>query len=321
MSGLPRAPLFSSVVAMTVIEVTNLMKRYGDRTAVHDVSFSVAEGEIFGIVGRNGVGKTTTVECVSGLRRPDGGTVSVLGLDPQRDRAELCRRLGVQLQDAALQDRITVREALTLFASFYDTPARPDQLMDELGIADQAGTAFAKLSGGQKQRLSIALALVGNPRIAILDELTTGLDPQARRDAWQLIEQIRDRGITILLVTHFMDEAQRLCDRIAVIHDGRVTGLDTPAGLIAQATRGQLLRFRTEAPLDEQSLTALPAVHSVERVVSAERPGAELLVRGDADMLHIVLAELARLQIVPAELRVEQAGLEDAFIALTGDLA
>jgi ABC-2 type transport system ATP-binding protein len=220
---------------MTVIEVTNLRKRYRDQVAVADVSFSVREGEIFGIVGPNGAGKTTTVECIEGLRAPDGGAVRVLGLDPRRDRAAVRQRLGIQLQESQLPDRIKVWEALDLYRAFYPDPADPTTLMAELGLTEKRNTAYAKLSGGQKQRLSIALALVGNPSVAILDELTTGLDPQARRDTWQLIRQIRDRGVTVVLVTHFMDEAERLCDRLAVLAAGRVVTVDTPANLIAAA--------------------------------------------------------------------------------------
>jgi len=220
---------------MNVIEVVNLRKRYGDQLAVADVSFRVREGEIFGIAGPNGAGKTTTVECLEGLRKPDAGFVQVLGLDPQRDGARLRRLVGIQLQQSQLPDRLRVGEALKLYSSFYPRPADWQQLMADVGLADKRNTAFAKLSGGQKQRLSIALALVGNPRIAILDELTTGLDPQARRDTWSLIRAVRDRGVTVVLVTHFMDEAERLCDRLAVIDAGRVVALDTPAALIAAA--------------------------------------------------------------------------------------
>ena len=215
---------------MNVIEVTDLRKRYGDRAAVDGVSFSVEEGEIFGILGPNGAGKTTTVESIAGLRTPDAGTIRVLGLDPRRDRERLRTLVGVQLQESELPDRMTVREALDLFASFYAEPADPRELIDDLGLADKRDTAYRNLSGGQKQRLSIALALVGRPRIAILDELSTGLDPQARRETWQLIESIRDRGVTVLLVTHLMEEAERLADRVAVFGEGRVIALDTPAG-------------------------------------------------------------------------------------------
>jgi ABC-2 type transport system ATP-binding protein len=220
-------------LGMAVIEVNGLIKRYGDRTVVNGVSFTVAEGEIFGILGENGAGKTTTVECISGLRTPDAGAITVLGLDAQRDREKLRALIGVQLQESQLQDRLRVGEALQLYSSFYADPADWRELLAAVGLTEQVNMPYAKLSGGQKQRLSIALALIGNPRVAILDELTTGLDPRARREIWQLIRAIRDRGVTVLLVTHFMDEAERLCDRLAVLVDGGLAALDTPAGLVA----------------------------------------------------------------------------------------
>ena len=220
---------------MPLIEVTDLRKRYGTRVAVDGVSFTVDRGEIFGILGTNGAGKTTTVECLQGLRRADGGTISVLGLDPATDRAALTRRVGVQLQESALPAKLRVREALELFASFYPDPADVDDLLDRLDLRDHARSCFGKLSGGQKQRLSIALALVGNPELAILDELTTGLDPHARRETWRLVEGVRAAGVTVLLVTHFMDEAERLCDRVAVFDAGRVVATGTPAELRAAA--------------------------------------------------------------------------------------
>lgn len=224
---------------MPVIEVENLRKRYGETRAVDDVSFAVERGEIFGILGPNGAGKTTTVECIEALREPDSGAISVLGLDPRRDRTELRARLGAQLQQSALPEKLRVAEALELYSSFYPEPADWEKLLDELGLASKRGTAYGKLSGGQKQRLSIALALVGAPEIAVLDELTTGLDPQARRDTWRLIERVRDRGVTIVLVTHLMEEAERLCDRLAVIDAGRVVAVDSPAGLVSSVAPDQ----------------------------------------------------------------------------------
>ncbi|MEV6813820.1 ABC transporter ATP-binding protein [Micromonospora sp. NPDC051296] len=297
---------------MPVIEVTNLHKRYGETVAVDDVSFTVAAGEIFGVLGPNGAGKTTTVECVAGLRVPDGGGVSVLGLDPRRDATRLRQLVGVQLQESQLPDRLRVAEALELYASFYRDPADPARLIDELGLAEKRNTPYDKLSGGQKQRLSIALALVGNPKIAILDELTTGLDPQARRDTWSLIERVRDRGVTIVLVTHFMEEAERLCDRVAVINQGRVAALDSPAGLVTSVTPEQRIRFRPSAPVDDRLFTDLPQVSSVTR------NGSQVVVAGTGDVLHAVTSVLARNQIIVAELRLEQATLDDAFVELTG---
>jgi ABC-2 type transport system ATP-binding protein len=296
---------------MTVIEVSNLQKRYGPTVAVRDVSFAVEQGEIFGILGPNGAGKTTTVECIAGLRTPDSGTITVLGRPP-RDR-RLRSLVGVQLQESLLQEKMTVREALELYSALYPDPADWSVLAGELGLTDKLRTRYAKLSGGQKQRLSIALALIGNPRIAILDELTTGLDPQARRDTWDLIESIRDKGVTVLLVTHFMAEAERLCDRLAVIDGGRVVALDTHAGLIAAIATEQRIRFRPSQPLDLALLTGLPEVSDVRR------RGTQLEVIGTGNLLHAVTSVLATHQIVAADLRVEQASLDDAFVRLTGN--
>jgi ABC-2 type transport system ATP-binding protein len=295
-----------------VIEVQHLHKSYGDTVAVDDVSLTVADGEVFGILGPNGAGKTTTVESIEGLRTPDRGAISVLGLDPRRDRAELTQRLGVQLQDSELPDRLRVAEALELYSSFYRAPADWRGLMDVLGLARRSKTMFGQLSGGQKQRLSIALALVGNPQVVVLDELTTGLDPQARRDTWALIEGVRDRGVTILLVTHFMEEAERLCDRVALIDAGRVVAMDTPAGLAGRVQADQRIQFLPSVPLDDALLTSLPDVTSVTR------RGDVVVVTGNSNALNAVTSVLARHQIVAQQLRVDQASLEDAFIALTG---
>ena len=297
---------------MPVIEVDNLVKRYDDVPVVDGVSFTVEKGEIFAILGPNGAGKTTTVESIAGLRQPDEGRISVLGLDPQRDAAEMRERLGVQLQESSLPDRIKVWEALDLYSSFYREPADWPVLLDQLGLTEKRETTFAKLSGGQKQRLSIALALVGNPEIAILDELTTGLDPQARRDTWALVEQQRDRGVTIVLVTHFMEEAERLADRVALIDSGKLVALDTPAGLVSRADDEQRIRFRPSAPIDESELAALPEITGLSRV------GEQVVVTGVGNVLHSVTAYLARNQVIAYELRVEQVTLDDAFVALTG---
>jgi ABC-2 type transport system ATP-binding protein len=295
-----------------VIEVQHLHKNYGETVAVDDVSFTVEEGEIFGILGPNGAGKTTTVECIEGLRTADRGEISVLGLDPLRDRAELTQRLGVQLQDSQLPDKLRVTEALDLYSSFYRTPADWRALMDTLGLTEKSKTPFKKLSGGQKQRLSIALALVGSPQVAVLDELTTGLDPQARRDTWDLIEGVRARGVTIVLVTHFMEEAERLCDRVALIDTGRIVALDTPAALAERVETHQRIQFRPSAPLDDRLLSSLPDVTSVIR------RGDVVTVTGNSNALNAITSVLARNQIQARQLRVEQANLEDAFLALTG---
>ncbi|MGA4955836.1 ABC transporter ATP-binding protein [Streptomyces lavendulocolor] len=295
-----------------MITVNGLRKAYGGRVAVADVSFAVAEGEIFGILGPNGAGKTTTVECVEGLRTPDAGTVRVAGLDPVADHREVTRLLGAQLQQSELQPKITVREALELYASFHTRPADWRPLAERLGLTDHLPVRFAKLSGGQKQRLSIALALVGDPRAVVLDELTTGLDPRARRETWALIEDVRARGVTVLLVTHFMEEAQRLCDRIAVIDGGRVAALDTPAGLIRRATVSTVVSFTPSAPLDDRELAALPGAASVRT-----QEDGRVVVEGTDDTVEAVVSLLARHRVTAHQLRVAEATLDDAFLDLT----
>ncbi|MFF4018406.1 ABC transporter ATP-binding protein [Streptomyces sp. NPDC001843] len=295
----------------SVIEVSDLRKSYGGRPVVDGVSFAVEEGEIFGILGPNGAGKTTTVECVEGLRVPDGGRVRVTGLDPVADHARVARVLGAQLQQSELQPKLTVREALELYASFYPNPSAWAPLAERLGLTPKLTTRFAKLSGGQKQRLFIALALIGNPRIVVLDELTTGLDPRARRDTWELIEDVRAGGVTVLLVTHFMEEAQRLCDRIAVIDGGRVAALDTPAGLIRRSAGATVISFTPSAPLDDRDLNALPALASIER------KDARITLSGTDETVNAVVTLLARHHITAHQLRVVDATLDDAFLDLT----
>jgi ABC-2 type transport system ATP-binding protein len=270
-----------------VIEVTDLHKQYGDVTAVDGVSFAVERGEVFGIVGRNGAGKTTTVECIGGLRVPDRGTVRVLGLDPVRDRDAVRQQLGMQLQSSELPDKMRVIEALTLFASFSHTPADVEALLVDVGLEAKRDADFKVLSGGQRQRLSIALALIGTPEIVIFDELTTGLDPSARRDTWRLIEAVRDRGVTVVLVTHFMEEAERLCDRVAVIDAGRVVEVDRPAAIVARHVPSQRVMFRPSVPVGPDVLDAL--------------------VRSLGD--HGIGVD---------EVQVEDGTLDDAFLALTG---
>jgi ABC-2 type transport system ATP-binding protein len=295
-----------------LVVVEHLHKTYGATVAVDDVSLTVRAGEIFGILGPNGAGKTTTVESIAGLRTPDSGTVRVLGLDPRRRRTEITQLVGVQLQASELPERIRAREALELYASFYPDPRDPAELLEQLGMTKVQHTAFAKLSGGQKQRLSIALALVGNPRIAILDELTTGLDPQARRDTWELVRKIRDSGVTIILVTHFMEEAEYLCDRLAIIDAGRVVALDTPAGLVSAAQSEQRITFRLDALRDDAILTALPAVSSVTR------SNGRIVVTGNENLLVALVTELAGRGLVPVDLHTERATLDDVFLALAG---
>ncbi|WP_433168047.1 ATP-binding cassette domain-containing protein [Kribbella sp. CA-247076] len=295
-----------------VVEVSELRKSYGGRTVVDGVSFTVDEGEIFGILGPNGAGKTTTVECVEGLRAPDAGRIRVAGLDPIADHAEVTRVLGAQLQESELQAKLTVREALELYAAFYPKPADWRPLAERLGLVDQLGTRFAVLSGGQKQRLFIALALIGDPRVVVLDELTTGLDPRARRDTWEIVEDVRARGVTVLLVTHFMEEAQRLCDRIALIDNGRITALDTPRGLISRTAGSTVISFTPSAPLDDGELAALPALASVEH------KDGRITLSGSDETVNAVISLLARNRITAHQLRVTDATLDDVFLDLTG---
>lgn len=295
-----------------VVTVQHLAKRYGRVAALTGVSFSIHEGEIFGIIGPNGAGKTTCVECISGLRVPDSGSISVYGLSPQKDRDRIRALVGVQLQQSALPPRLKVGEAVRLFASFYPNPLDPDELLESLGIKQFANSAFKRLSGGQKQRLSIALALVGNPKLAILDELTTGLDPEARRETWSLIERMRDRGVTVILVTHFMDEAENLCDRLALINHGTVRALDTPEAIAAQAG-GSRVRFIPSQPVDEQTLSAIPGVDAVERKQKY------ITVTGTGDLALSVINALAAIGAQVSDLEARTGNLEDAYLKLTRD--
>ena len=278
--------------------------------AADDVSFSVREGEIFGIIGPNGAGKTTTVECISGLRRPDSGSVMVYGVSPQRDRKKIREFVGVQLQESALPPRLRVGEAVKLFASLYNDPLDPAELLDSLGMTQFENSAFMKLSGGQKQRLSIALALVGNPKVAILDELTTGLDPEARRETWALIEGIRDRGVTVILVTHFMDEAETLCDRLALIDHGKVIALDTPEGMALLAGDSRV-RFVPSRPIDDATLKAISGVRQIERKATF------VTVTGTGDLAASVINSLAQVGVTLSQIEAKSGNLEDAFIKLT----
>ncbi|KQX47416.1 MULTISPECIES: ABC transporter ATP-binding protein [unclassified Streptomyces] len=297
---------------MTAIEVRGLHKAYGGRKVVDGVSFEVGEGEVFGILGPNGAGKTTTVECVEGLRTPDEGLVRVCGHDPATQRAEVTRLLGVQLQESELQAKLTVREALGLYASFYERPADRQALAERLGLLPHLRTRFGQLSGGQKQRLFIALALIGDPRVVVLDELTTGLDPRARREVWELVESIRDGGVTVLLVTHFMEEAQRLCDRIAVLDRGRIAALDTPDGLIGRATAAKTISFAADTAIGPAELRALPGA------VSVETADGRTVLSGTDETVTAFVSLLARRGVTAGQLRVTDATLDDAYLDLTG---
>lgn len=299
----------------TTIAVQGLRKNYKTLRAVDGISFEVYQGEIFGMVGPNGAGKTTTIECIEGLRRSDEGSVRVLGLDPQRDGRALRQVIGAQLQECALPDRLQVGEALSLFAAFYQHPLKPQVLLDDLGLADKARTPFAKLSGGQKQRLFIALALVGDPQIVFLDELTTGLDPQARRAMWDLMDKVHERGKTIFLTTHYMEEAERLCDRVLIIDHGHVVALDTPENLV-RSLRAESRVAIASKELAEGVLKELRGLPGVSRV---ERTDERVIVYGHGEELATaVVNTLAAARQPFHDLRVEQPNLEDVFLALTG---
>jgi len=298
---------------MNVIVLDNLRKCYGDLRAVDGVSFEVRRGEIFGMVGPNGAGKTTTIECLEGLRRPSDGRATVLNLDPQRQGYELRERIGVQLQQSSLPDRLKVREALDLFSAFYGQALEWRPILDELGLTDKAGAPFAKLSGGQKQRLFIALALVNDPEIVFLDELTSGLDPQARRAMWDLVKRIRDRGKTVFLTTHYMEEAELLCDRVAIMDHGKIVALDTPQNLVASLEAENRVVFAADGPLELDSFRTIPGVSRVEQT------GGRVIVfgRGDELVVRVVMA-LAAAKTRFRDLRTEQPSLEDVFLSLTG---
>ena len=276
-----------------VIRVANLRKRYGSTVAVDDVSLEVHPGEIFGLIGPNGAGKTTTMECIQGLRKPDHGTISVLGLDPQRDASALRQRIGVQHQEAHLQKRIKVWEAVDLWSSLYASTVDPEALLTRLGLESKRNAWFMTLSGGQKQRLFIALALIHEPEVVFLDELTTGLDPQARRAIWTLISDIRARGTTVFLTTHLMEEAERLCDRVAIIEHGRVIEMGTPADLVRK--------------------------HCPEQSVVYTSEGSTHTLRGEGDdFVTNVITDIARSGVRVRGFRTESPTLEDVFLKLTG---
>jgi ABC-2 type transport system ATP-binding protein len=296
--------------------VEELRKVYGKIVAVDKVSFEVGAGEIFGIVGPNGAGKTTTIECLEGLRKPDAGRIRVLGLDPQRDRRALRERTGMQLQQSNLPDRMKVWEALDLYASFYPDPVDWQALLVQLGLEEKRDTAFRKLSGGQKQRLFIALALLPDPQLVFLDELTTGLDPQARHAIWDLVREVRIKGKTVLLTTHFMEEAERLCDRVAIMDHGKIVALDTPAALIRGLGAEQRLVFDVEKSLPagfEKSLSGDTRVEvQGQRVTICSRNGRKV------PLVSEVVDKLGESGIQFRDLHTEQPTLEDVFLSLTG---
>lgn len=296
-----------------VISVSNLRKSYGSTVAVEDVSLDVNRGEIFGLIGPNGAGKTTTMECVEGLRKADSGTISVLGLDPQRDASALRQRIGVQHQDGHLQKRIKVKEALDLWSTLYARVVDTEALLGQLGLESKQNAWFMTLSGGQKQRLFIALALIHDPEVVFLDELTTGLDPQARRAIWGLVTGIRDRGTTVFLTTHLMEEAERLCDRVAIIEHGRLIEMGTPVGLVEQHCPERRVVFTSDATDVARRFAGASAV----RTVTSEGSTHTLSGEGDdfvTEVIHIIAREGVRVR----GFRTETSTLEDVFLKLTG---
>jgi ABC-2 type transport system ATP-binding protein len=300
----------------TVIKVEGLRKTYGATVAVDEVSFAVLEGEIFGMVGPNGAGKTTTIECLEGLRRPDRGSLQVLGLDPQREGHALRTRTGMQLQQSSLPERMKVWEALDLYSSFYPKAADCEELLVQLGLEEKRNAPFSKLSGGQKQRLFIALALLPDPQLVFLDELTTGLDPQARHAIWDLVRDVRSKGKTVLLTTHFMEEAERLCDRVAILDHGRIVALDPPAALIRNLGAEERVVFSVDGTLPPAFEKAFCGVGQVEiqreRVVIHRNNGHQ------ESLVSEVVNQLASSGIQFRDLRTEQPTLEDVFLKLTG---
>jgi ABC-2 type transport system ATP-binding protein len=302
-----------------IVQVEGLSKTYGATIAVDNISFEVRGGEIFGMVGPNGAGKTTTIECIEGLRRADRGTVRVLGLDPVHQERQLRPLLGIQLQQANLPENIKVWEALDLYASFYSRTLDWQELIKRLGLIEKRDTAYKKLSGGQKQRLFIALALLNDPQLVFLDELTTGLDPRARHTIWDLVLDLRKRGKTVFLTTHFMEEAERLCDRVAILDHGQIVALDTPANLIASLEISERVVFGVDGGWSPEGLANLPRVTRVENlgdriIVYGRANGSNGSVPLVTDVVNALTAEGIRF----SDLRTEQANLEDVFLTLTG---
>jgi ABC-2 type transport system ATP-binding protein len=296
-----------------VIEVVGIRKTYGSTVAVSEVSFEVNEGEIFGLIGPNGAGKTTTMECVEGVRKPDRGKISILGLDPFRDVYQLQNRIGVQLQQAQLQKRIKVWEAVDLWASLYTKTVDAQQLLEQLGLSSKRNAWFMTLSGGQKQRLFIALALINDPEVVFLDELTTGLDPQSRRAIWDLVRGIRDRGKTVFMTTHLMEEAERLCDRVAIIEHGKIVEMGSPEDLVRRHCPDRSVLLATDNAVAEERLRTIPSLEMVTR----QNSQFTLQGKGD-DFVTEVIQCLSENQIRVTDFRTVLPNLEDVFLKLTG---
>jgi len=302
-----------SGISRPVIQVSGIRKTYGTTVAVSEVSFEVSEGEIFGLIGPNGAGKTTTMECVEGVRQPDRGTISILGLDPFRDVYQVQNRIGVQLQQAQLQKRIKVWEAVDLWAALYPKTVNGERLLEQLGLANKRNAWFMTLSGGQKQRLFIALALINDPEVVFLDELTTGLDPQARRAIWDLVRGIRERGKTVFLTTHLMEEAERLCDRVAIIEHGKIIDIGSPEELVRRHCPMRTVVLATEDARAEEFLHTIPSVRNVAQQDS------RFTIQGEGeDFVTEVIQCLSENRIRVTDFRTVLPNLEDVFLKLTG---
>ena len=302
-----------SATPAPAIRVSRIRKSYGATVAVSEVSFDVREGEVFGLIGPNGAGKTTTMECVEGVRQPDAGQISIMGLDPFRDRYQVQNRIGVQLQQAQLQKRIKVWEAVDLWASLYTKAVDGDRLLEQLGLANKRRAWFMTLSGGQKQRLFIALALINDPEVVFLDELTTGLDPQSRRAIWELVRGIRDRGKTVLMTTHLMEEAERLCDRVAIIEHGKIIDIGSPEELVRRHCPTRTVLLATDSAFAEERLRTIPSLETVTRRDS------RFTIQGlGDDFVTEVIQCLSENRIRVTDFRTVLPNLEDVFLKLTG---
>jgi len=297
-----------------VVQVEDLHKQYEGIRALCGVTFEIHQGEVFGLLGPNGAGKTTTIEILEGLRRPDSGRVTVCGMDPAREKAALKERIGAQLQATVLHDKIRVEEALELFASFYREPASVGMLLERFGLVEKRRSFFEKLSGGQKQRLALALALVNNPELVLLDEPTVGLDAQVRRDIYALIEQFRAEGRTTLLTTHYIEEAERLCDRVAIIDRGQVIALGTPRELVEASGKGTRLELRLAKPVALDRLRQLEAVTDCREAEGIYYLHAQPPAQAVAALVRLLEAE----DNVLVDLHMSQPTLEDVFVEMTG---
>ena len=301
------------VPVASVVTVSGLRKTYGSLVAVDDVSFTIEEGEIFGLLGPNGAGKTTTMECIEGVREPDAGVIRVLGRDPGTRSTDLLDRIGVQLQEAQLQKRIKVWEAVDLWTALFPETVDGERLLAELGLAEKRNARFMNLSGGQKQRLFIALALINDPEVVFLDELTTGLDPQARRRIWELVLGIKERGKTVFLTTHLMEEAERLCDRVAIIEHGRLIELGTAGELVGRHCPERTVRFSTDGEVSTEAFSGIPGISAIE-----SEDGRFRLVGSGSDFISHVIRSIAEHRVRVTDFLTETPNLEEVFLKLTG---